>query len=249
MPRDVTFAREPSHTARLLLFSNSTQHGRAYLDHAAAPIRDFLGESVRTVVFIPYALLDHDGYERKAREVFKALGYELASLHASPSPSHVASTAQAFFVGGGNTFRLLRALQDQALLASIVERVRAGTPYIGASAGSNIACRTIKTTNDMPIVEPRDFHALDLLPFQINPHYLDPDPASTHEGETREKRIAEFHEENADPVLGIREGTWLCRERDSLTFHGPAGARLFRKGERPQEIPDGADLSNLLAIN
>lgn len=238
--------REPSGRPRLLLLSNSIQHGFGYLEHAAAPIRAFLGDEVQRVTFVPYALADWDWYAGETKKAFETLGYELESLHAAASPIEMVNGAQAFFVGGGNTFRLLKALQDQSQLIPIANRVRAGAPYMGASAGSNIACLTIKTTNDMPIVQPRDFDALDLLPFQINAHYLDPDPGSKHQGESREQRITEFHEENETPVLGIREGTWLRREGEVLTLHGSAGARLFRREQAPQELGDSADLSGLL---
>jgi dipeptidase E len=246
MSSNDAITRESSGSPRLLLFSNSYQHGRGFLEHAAAHIAAFLGDGVKRVTFVPYAGADWDGYAGVASAAFKSFGYEIESLHAAGSALQAVDGAQAFFVGGGNTFRLLKTLQDRELIAAMANLVRSGVPYMGASAGSNIACPTIKTTNDMPIVQPRDFHALDLLPFQINAHYLDPDPDSKHQGETREERIAEFHEENTVPVLGIREGTWLRREGDSLTFHGAPGARLFRREKTPQEIGDDADLSRLL---
>jgi dipeptidase E len=246
MSSNDVIARESSGSVRLLLLSSSHQYGYGYLEHAAAPIAAFLGDGVQRVTFVPYALADWDGYADAANTAFKLFGYELESLHSAGSALQAVSDAQAFFVGGGNTFRLLMALQDMELLAAIADRARSGVPYMGASAGSNIACPTIKTTNDMPIVQPRDFHALDLLPFQINAHYLDPDPDSKHQGETREQRIAEFHEENTVPVLGLREGTWLHREGACLTLHGATGARLFQRGEAPREISKGTDLSTML---
>ena len=177
---------------RLLLISSSRTHSTGYLDHCAAEIGDFLGP-VGRVLFVPFALRDHAGYAATARERFAAMGYRLDSLHeAGDDPAAAAravAEAEAMFIGGGNTFRLLKTLYDLELLAPIRRRVEAGMPYLGASAGSNVACVTIRTTNDMPIVEPPSFDALDLVPFNLNPHYLDPDPGSTHRGETREERI------------------------------------------------------------
>jgi dipeptidase E len=150
--------------------------------------------------------------------------------------------AEAIFVGGGNTFRLLDALWRHGLIEPIARRVRDGMPYIGSSAGSNVACVTIKTTNDMPIVQPPTFEALNLVPFNINPHYLDPVPGSTHMGETREERIAQFHEENLPPVVGLREGAWLLIDDRGVTLQGHPGARLFRPGQPPEEYAAGTRL-------
>ena len=155
--------------------------------------------------------------------------------------------AEAVFAGGGNTFRLLAKLYRLDLLAALRARALAGMPYLGASAGSNLACPTVRTTNDMPIVEPPSLTALGLVPFQINPHYQDPDPASTHQGETREQRIREYHEENELPVVGLREGAMLAVEGDRMTLLGSTRARLFRRGAEPEEFAPGADLSFLLA--
>ncbi|HVQ38202.1 MAG TPA: dipeptidase PepE, partial [Pyrinomonadaceae bacterium] len=154
--------------------------------------------------------------------------------------------AEAIFIGGGNTFRLLKALYDFDVLARIKSRAEDGMPYMGASAGSNVAGPTIRTTNDMPIVEPPSFDALGLVPFQINPHYLDPDPGSTHMGETREERILQFLEENEAPVVGLREGAMLRVEGGIAMLKGSAGARIFRKGELPIEAAPGADISKLV---
>ncbi|HZM48863.1 MAG TPA: dipeptidase PepE, partial [Vicinamibacteria bacterium] len=152
------------------------------------------------------------------------------------------------FVGGGNTFRLLKTLQDSELLEPLRRRVRDGLPYLGASAGTNITCPTIKTTNDMPIVQPPRFEALGIVPFQINPHYLDPDPGSRHMGETREDRIREFHEENDVPVVGLREGAWLRIEGTGGQVGGAASARVFRRGRAPEELALGSSLQALLAV-
>lgn len=231
---------------RLLLVSNSTLHGSGYLDHCAAQIEDFLGKGVARVLFIPFALRDRDDYAAQARARFARMGYELDSLHDAADHRTAVITAAAVFTGGGNTFRLLRQLYELDLIEALRARVLSGMPYIGSSAGSNIAGLTIGTTNDMPIVEPPSFRALQLVPFNLNPHYLDPDPDSKHMGETREKRIEQFHEENSQPVVGLREGSMLRREGERLSLLGVTGARIFRRGQEPAEVPAGADLSELL---
>jgi dipeptidase E len=224
---------------RLLLLSTSTVFGTQYLEHAFPELRDFLGKTGR-VLFIPYAIQDRDAYAARARAAFGGLGYSLDSIHEAPSPRGALESAEAVFCGGGNTFRLLRTLQALELIPLIRERVAAGMLYSGASAGSNLACPTIKTTNDMPIVETRSFEALGLVRFQINPHYVDADPASRHMGETRETRIREFHEENEVPVVGLREGAMLRIEGNEVLLKGGAGARIFRRGEEPLEVRPGA---------
>ena len=232
--------------SRVLLISNSTLHGRGYLDHAETEIRQLLG-SARRVIFIPFALADRDAYAAKAAERFAAFGYELTSIHQAADPWQAIESADAIFVGGGNTFRLLNALYDHEIFSLIRRRVTTGMPYIGSSAGSNVAGPTIKTTKDMPIVEPPSFAALGLVPFQISPHYLDPDPRSTHMGETQEERIRQFHEENATPVAGLREGAMLVCEGGRYSLRGVAGARLFRQGREPVETMPVADVTELLA--
>jgi dipeptidase E len=192
-------------SSRILLISNSTVHGRGYLDHVQEQIKTFLG-GAKTILFFPFALHDRDDYAAKARARFAAMGYSLESAHTIDNPSKAVEQTDAIFIGGGNTFRLLKALQDLELLEPIRRKVKSGAPCIGSSAGSNVAGPTIKTTKDMPIVQPRSFDALNLVPFQISPHYLDPDPNSTHMGETQEERILQFLEENQTPVVGIREG-------------------------------------------
>src|SRR5690349_16654741 len=172
---------------RLLLISNSTLHGSGYLDHAETEIRDFLGD-VKRVLFVPFALYDRDAYAATANARFTKMGYELSSVHDAKNPVRSVEETEAIFIGGGNTFRLLKNLYEFNLIEPIRRRVAAGTPYIGSSAGSNVAAPTIKTTNDMPIVQPPSFDALNLVWFQINPHYLDADKNSTHMGETREQR-------------------------------------------------------------
>jgi len=216
---------------RLLLISSSNVHGFGYLDHPEPAIRAFLGAG-RRVAFVPFALRDHAAYTAKIRERLARMDLEVVST------DHL-DTADAIFVGGGNTFRLLNTLYERDLLDSIRDRVRAGLPYLGSSAGTVIAAPTMMTTNDMPVVEPPSFNALALVPFQINPHYLDPDPQSTHKGETREERIREFLEENETPVVGLREGSILRVENDTTTLLGEKTARIFRRGEEAVEAAPG----------
>jgi dipeptidase E len=230
---------------KLVLISTSTVFGTRYLEHAHSALREALG-SVARVLFIPHALRDRDGYAAKARAAFEEMGYGLDSLHEAPDPRRAIETAEAVFCGGGNTFRLLEALYEMDALPAIRRRVAEGMVYSGASAGSNLACPTIKTTNDMPIVQPPSFDALSLVSFQINPHYLDPVPGSTHMGETRETRIREFHEENETTVVGLREGAILRVEGDSVLLEGLAGARVFRRGQEPVEVSPGTEIGPLL---
>lgn len=233
---------------RLLLISTSTTHGTGYLDHCAGQIREMLG-TLRRVLFVPYALFDQDGYTAKARERYARMGYELTSVHEVDDPVAAVRSTEALFIGGGNTFRLLTRLYEKGLLKPIRERVAAGMPYVGTSAGSNVACVTIRTTNDMPIVEPPSFDALNLVPFNLNPHYLDPDPGSTHMGETREERLLQFLEENDKVVVGLREGAMLRIEDESARLLGSAGARIFRRGHPPLEVRPGEALDFLLAAS
>ena len=230
----------------LLLLSNSTNHGQGYLGHAMHEVRVLLG-TARRVVFVPFALHDRAAYVAKARARFATEGIEVDELTANAVGRRLLGSAEAVFVGGGNTFRLLKTLQESELLEPLRRRVRDGVPYLGASAGINVVCPTIKTTNDMPIVQPPRFEALGIVPFQINPHYLDPDPGSRHMGETREDRIREFHEENDVPVVGLREGAWLRIEGTGGRVGGAASARVFRRGRAPEELAPGASLEALLA--
>ena len=231
---------------RLLLISNSTLHGSGYLDHAEAAIRGLLGTPLR-VLFVPFALFDRDAYTEQARRRFERMGYSLDALHQAPDARKAVWQAQALFVGGGNTVRLLKAFQELSLLQPIRRRVEEGMPYVGSSAGSVVACPTIRTTNDMPIVEPAGLEALGLIPYQINVHYMDADAASTHMGETREERLRQFHEENPEPVVGLREGTMLRVEGNSTVLQGSAAARIFRRGKEPMEVQPGTALEKLLA--
>jgi dipeptidase E len=232
-------------TKRILLISNSTLYGSGYLDHAEAEIRSFLGE-VKRVLFVPFALYDRDRYATTAQQRFAKMGYELSSIHGATDPQQALNETGTVFIGGGNTFRLLKALYDFDLLGPIRERVNAGMPYIGSSAGSNVAGPTIRTTNDMPIVQPPSFDALGLVSFQINPHYLDPDPNSKHMGETREERILQFLEENDTPVVGLREGAMLRIENGETILRGSTGARIFRRGLEPIETLPGAHINAFL---
>jgi dipeptidase E len=216
---------------RLLLISSSLVHGYGYLDHPEPEIKRLLG-STKKVAFVPFAAHDHAAYTEKVRERFARMGYEIV-------PIERLDRAQAVFVGGGNTFRLLKKLYDRDLLDTLRERAQSGMPYIGSSAGSVITAPTIRTTNDMPIVEPPSMNSLGLIPFQINGHYLDPDPGSTHKGETREERIKEFLEENTTPVVGLREGTMLWVENGSAKLLGLKPARIFRRGHEPVEVDPG----------
>jgi len=230
---------------RVLLISSSNVHGTGYLDHAEPEIRDFLGP-VRRVLFFPWALKDRDGYTAKVGERLGRMGFEVDSVHEAPHPARAVEAAEAAFAGGGNTFRLLKTMYEQDVLVPLRRRVGEGMPYVGSSAGSNVAGVTIRSTNDMPVVEPPSLTALGIVPFCINPHYLDPDPASTHMGETREERIAQFHEENEEAVVGLREGAILRVEGQTVSLRGIARMRLFRRAHPPEEFDPGSRLDFLL---
>lgn len=230
---------------RLLLISNSTSYGQRYLDHCADEIIDFLKEK-KSVLFLPYALYDRDKYTKVAKQRFEKMGIKLYSLHQKRNHSQAIQEASALFVGGGNTFRLLNELYKLDVLKIIRERIEEGVPYIGVSAGVNIVCPTIRTTNDMPIIDPPSFVGLNVIPFQINPHYIDSDPHSQYQGETREQRIKEFHEENDTTVIGLREGAWLRIGAHTITLKGKNGAKLFQKDRLPTEYDSGAHLNFLI---
>lgn len=225
----------------LLLISSSNVHGYGYLDHAEPQIRRIL-EGLESVSFVPFAGRDHAGYTAIIRDRLARIGIEVHQVRERKD----VEAAEALFVGGGNTFRLLKSVYELDLFDALRERVRGGAPYIGSSAGTNLATPSIRTTNDMPILYPPSFDALALVPFQINPHYLDADPATTHKGETREERIREFLEENATTVVGLREGAMLRVADGTLKLLGDRAARIFRKGQEPVEVKPGADLSDLL---
>jgi len=229
----------------LLLLSNSTNFGEGYLDHALEAIRELLGRA-RRLLFVPFALRDHAAYTAQVRERFAREGIEVEGATPGAGGARALAEAQAVFVGGGNTFRLLDTLQGSALVEPLRLRAVAGMPYLGSSAGSVVAAPTLKTTNDMPIVQPESFEALGLVPFQINAHYIDPDPASRHMGETREERIREFLEENEDPVVGLREGSWLRIRGERVWLGGKARARIFPRGGQPVEVDPGGELQQIL---
>ena len=231
----------------VLVISNSTVYGLGYLDHVESEIRSFLGSAQR-VLFFPFALYDRDAYTATAKTRFDAIGYSVESVHRTKNPHRAIEETDAIFVGGGNTFRLLKALEDLDLIEAIRQKVSSGAPYIGSSAGSNVAGPTIKTTKDMPIVQSISFESLRLVPFQISPHYQDPDPNSTHMGETQEERILQFLEENDTPVVGIREGAWLLVEGDSVMLRGLSGARIFRRGQPPVEPVPSSQISELIGV-
>lgn len=231
----------------LLLLSNSTNHGQPYLSHAIPLIGSFLGPDVATVAFVPFAgvTVDYDAYSKLVAEKFAESGYTVVPVHDTRDPAAALRSADAIAVGGGNTFRLIQRLYEFGLRKAIREEVLAGKPYIGWSAGSNVACPTIRTTNDMPIVEPPSFDALDLVPFQINPHYLDSHPEK-HQGETREQRIMEFVELNPDMyVAGLREGSTLEVRGRQVVLHGKKSFRVFVSGQKPREVSPSDDLSFL----
>jgi dipeptidase E len=217
----------------------------------ASQMRDFFG-AVKKILFVPFALHDHDAYVKTLCDKGINAGYELDGLHRHGDPVRAVEEAEAVFVGGGNTFRLLAELYRRNVLDVLRQRVRASLRYMGVSAGCNVACPTIKTTNDMPITLPPSLDALGLVPFQVNPHYFfgqtfvkQGEAYQEHFGETRDDRIREFHEMNDTPVLGLWEAGVLRVEGSQMTLVG-APARLFRRGQAPEDIPPGARLDSLL---
>ena len=233
---------------RLLLISNSTNAGEEYLRYPLQDIARFF-DGVDEALFVPYAAVSfsYDEYERRVAERFNEIGIRIRSVHREADPVMAVRGAKAVVVGGGNTFALIKSMQDLGLLAPLRERLAEGMPYVGWSAGSNVTCPTIRTTNDMPIVEPSSFEAIGVVPFQINPHYLDANPQG-HAGETREQRIMEFIAANKNVyVAGLREGCMLLFEDGRLTLKGPKPMRIFRYGEPAREVNAGDDLSFLMA--
>lgn len=215
----------------MLLISSSVCYGNGLLDHAETEIKHLLkGES--HILFIPYALKDYDTYTDNMQKRFSQMGIGVDAIHRSRNPKQSVLSAQAVFIGGGNTFRLLSSLYKHDLLDGIRKRINSGMPYIGSSAGTNVACPTIATTNDMPIVFPPSIRALNLVHFQINPHFFPADPASTHKGETREQRIIEFHEENSTPVFGLPESSMIRVDGSRITLYGKDGAMVFLPGQK-----------------
>ncbi|MFO8077806.1 MAG: dipeptidase PepE [Thermoplasmatota archaeon] len=232
---------------QLLLISNSTLHGSGYLDHCADEIKRFLEEKNK-VLFIPYARpggISHEEYTSTAKKRFKKMGFELTSITEINDAKNAIDSTDAIFIGGGNTFVLISMLYKNNLIEPIRKVVSNGTLYIGTSAGSNVACRSVKTTNDMPIYYPSSFDGLNLVPFNINPHYIDPDPGSKHMGETRDTRIKEFHVYNDTPVIGLREGAMIHCVDDSFVLKGDFGAKLFTKDADPKELKIGKEIKDL----
>lgn len=232
---------------KLLLISNSTNAGEEYLRYPMPEIGRFL-EGVHEAAFMPYAAVtfSHNEYEKRVQARFAELGIRIRSVHRELNPARAIRRAQAIVVGGGNTFALARRMQEEGLMTAIRQRIRAGVPYVGWSAGSNVACPTICTTNDMPIVQPLSFRAIGAVKFQINPHYLDANPAG-HAGETREQRILEYIRANPRRwVAGLREGCMLRCEDGRLELLGKRSLRVFRQGVAPFEVEPGGDLSFLL---
>lgn len=232
---------------KIIIASTSTLHNGKYLDYLFPTLKKHF-EGVKNLLFIPYARpsgLTHDEYTEKVSEAFESLSITVKGIHEYNNPIEAIENAEAIFTGGGNTFVLVNELYKNNLLNSIERVVNNGTPYLGTSAGSNICGLTMGTTNDMPVVYPPNFRTLGLVSFNINPHYLDPDNASKHMGETRETRIKEFHFYNPQPVIGLREGSWLEVNGDSIKLKGDLSARLFKKGETPVEINPETELRDL----
>ncbi|BCL37945.1 dipeptidase PepE [Nostoc sp. MS1] len=233
---------------KLLLLSNSTNIGEAYLAYPQQEVNNFLGISIKKIVFIPFASVTatYDQYAERVDRVFQKLGYVVDTIHLAENPHELIKNAEAIVIGGGNTFHLLHCLQKHNLIEVIRDKVNQGTPYIGWSAGSNVACPTIKTSNDMPIIEPINFQALDLVPFQINPHYTDA-VIPNHNGETREQRLKEFLVLNPDIyVVGLQEGTMLKIADSSIKLIGDKKMYVFKFGEEKKEYTNSDDLSFLL---
>jgi dipeptidase E len=233
---------------RLLLISNSTNAGEAYLDYPKHQIGKFLGSQSLNCVFIPYAgvTISFDDYEARVVERFAEVGHSITSIHHASDPVTAIRGADAIVVGGGNTFQLIKMIQENGLIDPVREKVLGGTPYVGWSAGSNITCPTIRTTNDMPILEPPSFNGFNLIPFQINPHYTDKNPPG-HAGETREDRIMEYLAANpGDTVLGLREGCMFRVEETTMKLIGERTVRIFRAGQTPSELDKEHDFSEFL---
>ncbi len=232
---------------KLLLISNSTNAGEAYLSFPRQNIKNFVG-TAKNIVFIPFAAVtfSYDAYEEKVNESLEKVGLQVKGIHRFEDPKEAIKNADAVITGGGNTFRLVQMLHHYKLIKPLRKKIKKGMPYVGWSAGSNIACPTLKTTNDMPIVEPKSFETLNLVPFQINPHYLDANPDG-HAGETREQRIQEFMAVNPDTyVAGLREGTMLKMEDGKIGLIGNRTCRIFKQGLATFEISEGETCDFLL---
>ncbi|EEK14178.1 dipeptidase E [Capnocytophaga gingivalis ATCC 33624] len=230
-------SQEQAKMKKILLASTSTIYGGTYLSYLKEELKVFFA-GVDEILFIPYARpsgISHDEYTQKAKDFFATIGKKVVGIHTFANPAKAVKQAKAIFTGGGNTFLLVTQLYENGVMEPLREAVNAGTPYMGASAGTNIAGQSMQTTNDMPIIYPPSFKTLGVVPFNINPHYLDPDPKSKHKGETRQTRINEFHILNDTPVIGLREGSWLVIENGKLTLKGKLTARIFQQGQEPYE--------------
>src|SRR5690554_2280352 len=231
----------------LIIASTSTIYGSGYLEYLL-PVLEQHFKKAETIIFIPYARpggISHDDYTAKVAEAFAKIGKKVVGLHTFENPAEAISNSQGIFTGGGNTFLLVKQLYKTEGMFALKAALLKGIPYLGCSAGSNITGLTMETTNDMPIVYPPSFQTLGMVSFNINPHYLDPAKGSTHMGETRETRINEFHQFNTQPVLGLREGSWLEVRGSQITLKGQLSARLFRQNETPVELATETDLSDL----
>ena len=232
---------------KIIIASTSTLYNESYLDYLLPTLKNHF-ENVKTLLFIPYARpsgISHEEYTNKVKAAFSNLNIEVKGIHEFKNPIEAVQHAEAIFTGGGNTFVLVNELYKNNILDTIEKVVNNGIPYLGTSAGSNICGLTIGTTNDMPIVYPPSFRTLGFVSFNINPHYLDPVENSEHMGETRETRVNEFHQFNPQPVLGLREGSWLEVKGTSIILKGKLTARLFKRNEKPIEIEPETELNYL----
>lgn len=230
-----------------IIASTSTVYNGEYLDYLLPELKELFAAS-QTILFIPFARpggISHDDYTAKVKSVFSKINKNVIGLHEFENQVEAITNAEAIFTGGGNTFLLVTQLYENNMMGILAETLKKGTPYLGTSAGSNITGVSMQTTNDMPIIYPPSFDTLELIPFNLNPHYLDPDSNSKHMGETRETRIKEFHSFNATPVLGLREGSWLRVNGNQIVLKGDLTARLFRQNENPVEIEPETDLNFL----
>lgn len=229
----------------LLLASTSTLYGSSYLEYLLAELQVHF-KNCNSLLFIPYARpggITYKEYTTKVALAFAKISIAVKGIHEFENPAEAIQNAQGIFTGGGNTFVLVSQLYKNQLMEVLAEKLKSGAPYLGTSAGSNIAGLTIQTTNDMPIVYPPSFQTLGMMPFNLNPHFIDAEGPANHMGETREDRIKEFHAFNSIPVLGLREGSWLDIKGNTITLKGPLKARLFRQNQAPEELESGSDLS------
>lgn len=232
---------------KIIIASTSTLHGGSYLDYLL-PVLQSHFKDCKSILFIPYARpggISHDEYTQKVSEAFQTINISVKGIHEFENAETAIKNAEGIFTGGGNTFLLVTQLYKNNIMQVLSEMVKNGTPYLGTSAGSNICGLSMQTTNDMPIIYPPSFQTLGLIPFNLNPHYLDPEEQSTHMGETREMRIKEFHAFNNTPVLGLREGSWLEVKGDKIILKGDLSTRLFQQNQAPIELESESDLSNL----